>query len=138
MDRRQLVEMRVLAAGSDKGDAVLLLGDEQVDAGGLLANSLCTRLLYHSIQATVCQAFDGAMGAATATLDNRSKVEYTPITSVPYGGTMRTDFPGRGQVAILRTNPKTVLEDYACLMELAGAREALPQDKETILKINVS
>jgi uncharacterized protein (DUF362 family) len=51
---------------------------------------------------------------------------------------MSTDFPGRGKVAILRTNPKTVLEDYACLMELAGAQEVLPQDKETILKINVS
>jgi uncharacterized protein (DUF362 family) len=51
---------------------------------------------------------------------------------------MSTDFPGRGQVAILKTSPQTVLEDYACLMELAGAREALPQDKETILKINVS
>jgi uncharacterized protein (DUF362 family) len=51
---------------------------------------------------------------------------------------MSTDFPGRGKVAILKTSPKTVLEDYACLMELAGVGEALPQDKETILKINVS
>jgi len=51
---------------------------------------------------------------------------------------MSADFPGRGKVAVLKTSPKTVLEDYACLMELAGVGEALPQDKETILKINVS
>ena len=36
------------------------------------------------------------------------------------------DFPGRGKVAILRTTPETVLDDYAKVMELAGFREALP------------
>jgi hypothetical protein len=41
---------------------------------------------------------------------------------------MRKDFPGRGKVAILRTRPETVLEDYARLMDLAGLRQALPQD----------
>jgi uncharacterized protein (DUF362 family) len=51
---------------------------------------------------------------------------------------MRRDFPGRGRVAVLRTRPETVLEDYARLMELADLRKALPQDKETILKINIS
>jgi len=51
---------------------------------------------------------------------------------------MSKDFPGRGTVALLRTSPETVLEDYPRLMELAGFREALPQDKETILKINIS
>ena len=51
---------------------------------------------------------------------------------------MTKDFAGRGKVAILRTAPDTVLEDYARLMDLAGVREALPQDKETILKINIS
>ena len=51
---------------------------------------------------------------------------------------MSADFPGRGKVAILQTTPETVLEDYGRLMELAGVREALPQDKETILKINIS
>ena len=51
---------------------------------------------------------------------------------------MHRAFPGRGQVAILRTRPETVLQDYARAMELAGFRAALPQDKETILKINVS
>jgi uncharacterized protein (DUF362 family) len=51
---------------------------------------------------------------------------------------MGKEFPGRGKVAILRTSPDTVLEDYARLMELAGFREALLQDKETILKVNIS
>ena len=51
---------------------------------------------------------------------------------------MSREFPCRGKVAILRTSPETVLADYARLMELAGFQEALPQDKETILKINIS
>lgn len=50
----------------------------------------------------------------------------------------RHDFPGRGKVAILRTRPETVLEDYGRLMRLAGYRDALPLDKETLLKINIS
>lgn len=48
------------------------------------------------------------------------------------------DFPGRGRVAVLKTTPETVLEDYARLMEMAGFQEALPKDKETILKVNIS
>ena len=48
------------------------------------------------------------------------------------------DFPGRGKVAVLKTAPDTVLEDYRQLMHLAGYQEALPKDVETILKINVS
>ena len=48
------------------------------------------------------------------------------------------DFPGRGKVAVLRTTPETVLEDYRRLMHLAGYQEALPKDVETILKVNIS
>lgn len=51
---------------------------------------------------------------------------------------MSKDFPGRGRVAILRTSPETVLEDYGRLIDLAGLQEALPQDKETLLKVNIS
>ena len=50
----------------------------------------------------------------------------------------KKDFPGRGKVAVLRTTPDTVLEDYRRLMELAGYEKALPKDKETLLKINIS
>jgi len=48
------------------------------------------------------------------------------------------DYPGKGKVAVLRTRPETVLDDYKRLMELAGYQEALPKEKDTILKINIS
>ncbi len=42
------------------------------------------------------------------------------------------------KVAVLRTSPETVVEDYARLMDLAGYREALPFDRQTCLRINIS
>jgi uncharacterized protein (DUF362 family) len=48
------------------------------------------------------------------------------------------NFAGRGKVAVLRTTPETVLEDYARLMALAGFEQALPKDKDTLLKVNLS
>jgi uncharacterized protein (DUF362 family) len=48
------------------------------------------------------------------------------------------NFPGRGKVAILKTTPETVLEDVGQVMRLAGYQDALPKDKETLLKINIS
>ena len=48
------------------------------------------------------------------------------------------EYPGKGKVAILRTRPETVLDDYERLMHLAGYEETLPKDKDTILKINIS
>ncbi len=48
------------------------------------------------------------------------------------------NFPGRGQVAVLHTRPETVLDDYRRLLELANYRAALPKDKETLVKINIS
>lgn len=48
------------------------------------------------------------------------------------------NFPGRGQVAILRTRPETVLEDYYRLMHLCNYEANLPKDKDTLLKINIS
>ncbi len=48
------------------------------------------------------------------------------------------DFPGRGKVAVLRTRPETVLEDYARLMHLASYEQALPKGHDTFLKINIS
>ena len=49
-----------------------------------------------------------------------------------------SDFPGKGKVAVVKTTPQTVLEDYAQVMNLAGFREALPQGPTTALKINIS
>lgn len=48
------------------------------------------------------------------------------------------DFPGKGKVAILKTRPETVVEDVREVMRLAGYQEALPKDKDTLLKINIS
>jgi uncharacterized protein (DUF362 family) len=48
------------------------------------------------------------------------------------------DFPGRGKVAVLKTRPETVLADVGEVMRLAGYREALPADRDTILKVNIS
>jgi len=48
------------------------------------------------------------------------------------------EFPGKGKVAILRTTPETVLDDVREVMRLAGYHDALPKDKDTILKINIS
>lgn len=47
-------------------------------------------------------------------------------------------YPGRGKVAIVRTTPETVLDDYARLMDLADYRDVLSSDVTTLLKINIS
>lgn len=44
----------------------------------------------------------------------------------------------KSKVAVLKTTPHTVLEDYTKLMKLADYDKYLPQDKDTILKINIS
>ncbi len=44
----------------------------------------------------------------------------------------------RPKVAVLRTKPETVLEDYQRLCELAGMKEALDPSATTILKDNIS
>jgi uncharacterized protein (DUF362 family) len=48
------------------------------------------------------------------------------------------DFPGKGKVAIVQTTPETVLNDVREVMRLAGYQDALPRDKETLIKINIS
>jgi uncharacterized protein (DUF362 family) len=48
------------------------------------------------------------------------------------------DFPGKGVVAVVKTRPETVLDDYQRVMELAHFRSALPKDRETLLKVNIS
>ncbi len=44
----------------------------------------------------------------------------------------------RAKVAVVKTRPETVLEDYRRLMHLAGYRQYLPSDREIALKINIS
>jgi uncharacterized protein (DUF362 family) len=45
---------------------------------------------------------------------------------------------GRSRVAVLKTTPPTVIDDYKCLMRLADYQKYLPKDNETALKINIS
>ena len=42
------------------------------------------------------------------------------------------------KVAVLRTSPRTVLEDYHRLMNLAGYQDVVAKDTDTALKINIS
>ncbi len=51
---------------------------------------------------------------------------------------MNPAFLGKGKVAVLKTKPETVLDDYAQVLKLAGVEDALPKSAETILKMNVS
>lgn len=44
----------------------------------------------------------------------------------------------RSRVAVLKTTPATVVEDYGRLMRLAKYQSYLPVDRQTALKINAS
>jgi len=44
----------------------------------------------------------------------------------------------KSRVAIVRTSPSTVLEDYHRLMNLAGYQDVIAKDRDTALKINIS
>ena len=44
----------------------------------------------------------------------------------------------QGSVAVLKTSPNTVVEDYTKLMHLAEYQKFVPKTKETILKLNLS
>ncbi|MBI4888691.1 MAG: DUF362 domain-containing protein [Acidobacteria bacterium] len=42
------------------------------------------------------------------------------------------------RVAVIRTRPDTVIEDYARVMDLAGYHDVLARDRDTLLKLNLS
>jgi uncharacterized protein (DUF362 family) len=44
----------------------------------------------------------------------------------------------RSKVAVIKTTPETVLEDYGRVMRLAGYQDFLPKENDTALKINIS
>jgi uncharacterized protein (DUF362 family) len=48
------------------------------------------------------------------------------------------DYPGRGKVAMVRTRPASVVDDYARLLALAEYETVLPKEYLTLLKINIS
>jgi uncharacterized protein (DUF362 family) len=49
-----------------------------------------------------------------------------------------SEFPGKGTVAVVKTSPATILEDYQTVMNLAGFEAALPKAVKTGIKINIS
>lgn len=44
----------------------------------------------------------------------------------------------KSHVAVMKTHPKSVVDDYGDLMRLAKYQDCLPKDKHTILKLNLS
>ena len=49
--------------------------------------------------------------------------------------TLSPPAPSRtARVAVVRTRPDTVVEDYGCAMDLAGYRDVLPQDRDAIIQ----
>ncbi len=48
------------------------------------------------------------------------------------------EYPGKGKVAVLKTTPRTILQDTEKVMRLAGVDKALPKNVTTGLKINIS
>ena len=42
------------------------------------------------------------------------------------------------KVAVLKTTPESVVEDYGKLMRMAGYQDVVKKDKDTILKVNIS
>jgi uncharacterized protein (DUF362 family) len=42
------------------------------------------------------------------------------------------------RVAVVRTRPETVIEDYGRVMELAGYRDTLSTERDTLIKLNLS
>ena len=42
------------------------------------------------------------------------------------------------RVAVVRTRPETVIADYARVMDLAGYRNTLSRDRDTLIKLNLS
>jgi uncharacterized protein (DUF362 family) len=55
-----------------------------------------------------------------------------PELAAPPGAT------SRARVAVVRTRPESVLEDYARVMDLAGYRDTIARDSDTLLKLNLS
>ena len=46
--------------------------------------------------------------------------------------------PRTARVAVVRTRPETVQQDYARVMDLAGYRDTLSPDRDTLIKLNLS
>ena len=56
---------------------------------------------------------------------------HTPVPS-------QTSAPRTARVAVVRTSPDRVIADYGRVMDLAGYRDTLRTDTDTIIKLNLS
>jgi uncharacterized protein (DUF362 family) len=63
----------------------------------------------------------------------------TPVTIIEAPSTPETAPRARtAKVAVVRTRPETVLADYGRVMDLAGYRDTLARDRDTLIKLNLS
>jgi uncharacterized protein (DUF362 family) len=63
----------------------------------------------------------------------------TPVTTIEAPSTPETAPRARtARVAVVRTRPETVIADYARVMDLAGYRDTLSRDRDTLIKLNLS
>jgi len=62
-----------------------------------------------------------------------------PVVTTAAPSAPETTHPARtARVAVVRTTPDTVLADYARVMDLAGYRDTLSRDLDTLIKLNLS
>ena len=62
-----------------------------------------------------------------------------PVTTIEAPSTPTAAPRARtARVAVVRTRPETVLADYGRVMELAGYRDTLSRDRDTLIKLNLS
>jgi uncharacterized protein (DUF362 family) len=62
-----------------------------------------------------------------------------PVTTIEAPSTPTAEPRARtARVAVVRTRPGTVLADYGRVMELAGYRDTLSRDRDTLIKLNLS
>ena len=63
----------------------------------------------------------------------------SPVTTIDAPSTPDASPRTRtARVAVVRTRPETVLADYARVMDLAGYRNTLSRDRDTLIKLNLS
>jgi len=63
----------------------------------------------------------------------------TPVTTIEAPSTPEAAPRARtARVAVVRTRPETVLADYGRVMDLAGYRDTLARDRDTLIKLNLS
>jgi uncharacterized protein (DUF362 family) len=62
----------------------------------------------------------------------------TPVTIEAPSTPERSSRARTARVAVVRTRPQTVIADYARVMDLAGYRDTLSPDRDTLIKLNLS